>query len=143
MGERGNEIYHENNKNIQPRLGFAWDPFRNGRTSIRGAYALFVDQPITNVVVGTAANPPLAIPLTVSGAIRLDNAIDLARAAGFAPNTVDHGFDNAYLQSWNLNIQREVLTDLAVMAGYFGSKGTHLTLARNLNQPIDGARPYR
>ena len=27
------------------------------------------------------------------------------------------------------------------MAGYFGSKGTHLTLARNINQPVNGVRP--
>ena len=28
------------------------------------------------------------------------------------------------------------------MAGYFGSKGTHLILQRNINQPVDGVRPY-
>ena len=56
--------------------------------------------------------------------------------------TVDHGFDNAYMQSWNLNVQREFLPGLAVMAGYFGSKGTHLILRRNINQPVDGVRPF-
>ena len=57
-------IYHQNNKNFQPRLGFAWDPFKDGKTSVRGAYAIFVDQPMTSVVTGTSGNPPLAIPLT-------------------------------------------------------------------------------
>ena len=82
-------IYHQNNKNFQPRLGFAWDPFNNGKTSVRGAYAILVDQPMTSVVTGTSGNPPLAMPLTFSGPIRLDNAISLARAAGLAPRTVD------------------------------------------------------
>jgi hypothetical protein len=72
----------------------------------------------------------------------LDNAIDLAQATGLAPATVDHGYDNAYLQSWNFNVQRELLPGVVLMAGYFGSKGTHLTLQRNINQPIDGARPF-
>jgi hypothetical protein len=139
---RGGGIYHQNNKNFQPRLGFAWDPFKDGKTSVRSAYAIFVDQSITNVVVGTSGNPPLANPLTYAGPITLQNAINLAQAAGLAPVTVDHGFDNAYLQSWNLNLQRELLSGLSVMAGYFGSKGTHLTIARNINQPVDGARPY-
>ena len=143
MGQEGKLIYHQNNRNFQPRLGFAWDPFRDGRTSVRGAYAIFVDQPITNVVVGTAGNPPLATPLTVAGTVRLDNAIDLAQAAGLAPATVDHGFDNTYLQSWNFNVQRELRPGLALMAGYLGSKGTHLTLTRNINQPINGVRPFR
>ena len=70
----------------------------------------------------TATNPPLAIPLTFTGTIRLDNAINLAGAAGLAPQSINHGFDNAYMQSWNLNVQREVTRSLAVMAGYFGSR---------------------
>jgi len=142
LGQGLDDIYHQNNKNLQPRLGFAWDPFKDGKTSVRGAYAIQVDQPMTSVVTGTSGNPPLAIPLAVTGTIRFENAIDLAQAAGLAPVTVDHGFDNAYLQSWNLNVQREFFSGLAVMAGYFGSKGTHLILRRNINQLVNGARPY-
>ena len=142
LGQGGEEIYHQNNRNFQPRLGFAWDPFKDGKTSVRGAYAVLVDQPMTSVVTGTSANPPLAIPLTFAGTIRFENAIDLAQAAGLAPVTTDRGFNNAYMQSWNLNVQRELSHGLAVMAGYFGSKGTHLILRRNINQPLGGIRPY-
>ena len=142
LGQQDHPIYKQNDKNLQPSFGFAWDPFRDGKTSVRSAYAVFVDQPITNVVVGTAANPPLASPLTVSGSVGFETAINLAQAVGLAPMTVDHRFRNAYLQSWNFNLQRQVVPSLALMAGYIGSKGTHLTLARNINQPIDGVRPY-
>lgn len=142
VGTHINEIYQQNNKNFQPRLGFVWDPSRRGRTVVRGAYGILVDQPMTSVASGRSANPPLATPLTYSGPIRLDNAIDVARAAGLAPQTVDHGFTNAYLQSWNLNVQQELTSDLAMMVGYFGSKGTHLILRRNINQPVDGVRPF-
>lgn len=137
------KIYLENNHNFQPRLGFAWDPFKRGKTVVRAAYAVLVDQPMTSVVTGASANPPLATPLTFTGPVRLDNAINLARPAGLAPQTVDHGFDNAYLQSWNLNLQHEVTTKLAVMIGYFGSKGTNLITRRNINQPVNGVRPYQ
>lgn len=142
VGAQIDEVYHQNNTNFQPRLGFAWDPFKTGKTSVRAAYSIQVDQPMTSVVTALAANPPLAIPLTFSGAIRFDNALNLAQAAGLAPQTVDHGFDNAYLQSWNLNAQREVLRDLVLSLGYFGSQGTHLITRRNINQPINGVRPY-
>ena len=136
------DIYRQNNKNLQPRLGFAWDPFKTGKTSIRGAYAVLVDQPMTNLVIGTAGNPPLGVPLTFAGTVRFENAIDLAQAAGLAPISVDRGFVNAYMQSWNLNVQRVLPGDLAAMAGYFGSKGSRLILRRNINQPLAGVRPF-
>jgi hypothetical protein len=97
---------------------------------------------MTSVVTGTAGNPPLATPLTYTGNITFEDAIGLARAAGLAPATVDKNFTNAYLQSWNFNVQRELPGDVALMAGYLGSKGTHLILRRNINQPIDGVRPF-
>src|SRR6185503_892280 len=142
VGDQIDEVYQQNNKNVQPRVGFAWDPFGDGKTSVRAAYALQTDQPMTSVVIGTSTNPPLAIPLTFSGAIKLDNAINLARPAGLAPQSIAHDFDNAYLQSWNLNVQRELFRNLAITVGYFGSKGTHLISRRNLNQPINGLRPF-
>ena len=142
LGQGVEDIYQQNNKNFQPRLGFAWDPFKDGKTSVRGAYAVLVDQPMTSVVTDTAANPPLAIPLTFTGTIRFENAIDLAQAAGLAPATVDRGFDNAYMQSWNLNVQREFVSGLAINGRLLRVQRHALILRRNINQPVDGVRPY-
>jgi hypothetical protein len=97
---------------------------------------------MTSVVTALTANPPLATPLTFSGVVGFDNALNLAQAAGLAPQTVDPDFTNAYVQSWNVNVQHELMPDLAVMVGYFGSKGSRLILRRNLNQPVNGVRPF-
>ncbi|HEX3183799.1 MAG TPA: hypothetical protein VHQ94_03330, partial [Pyrinomonadaceae bacterium] len=142
VGSGVDKVYKENNKNFQPRLGIAWDPFGDGKTSVRAAYSLLADQPVTNVVTPLTSNPPLATPLTITGAVTFQNAVLLAGAAGLAPNNVDANFDNAYVQQWNLNIQREVGRDFGVTIGYFGTKGTHLRISRNINQPINGVRPF-
>src|SRR6266571_6857378 len=62
--------------------------------------------------------------------------------SGRGPAWLTRDFDNAYVQSWNLNLQREITPGLGVMIGYFGSKGTHLLIVRNLNQIISGVRPF-
>lgn len=142
VGSGIDQIYHTNNKNIQPRLGIAWDPFGDGKTSVRAAYSILADQPVTNLVTGASGNPPLATPLTFTGTIKLSNAVTVAKASGLAPATVDHGFDNAYIQSWNVNVQRELTPSLGLTVGYFGSKGTHLRISRNINEFRNGARPF-
>jgi hypothetical protein len=145
-------VYHTNWRNFHPRLGFAWDPFKNGKTSVRGAYAILADQPVTNLVTGNATNPPFAFTLALppNSTTQLFNATDPGHAvpgSTVSPSSSDPRFNNAYVQSWNLNVQREVAPGLAVSAGYFGSRGTHLRLTRNLNQTflnsaLNAVRPF-
>jgi hypothetical protein len=141
QGGPRDKIYGNKN-NFQPRVGVIWDPWDDGRTSIRAAYARLSDQPVTNVVTPTAGNPPLVTPLTFTGPIRLANALETAGPAGLAPSSVDQDFRNPIIQSWNLNIQREIWKDTALMVGYFGSKGDHLRVSRNINQFVNGVRPF-
>jgi hypothetical protein len=143
-------VYHTNSKNFQPRLGFAWDPFKDGKTSIRGAYAILADQPITNLVTGNASNPPFAtsVALPANSTTHLFDATNAAvPGSTVSPSSSDPEFDNAYIQSWNVNVQREVRQGFAVTVGYYGSKGTHLRLTRNLNQiflnaALNPVRPF-
>jgi hypothetical protein len=142
VGQGGRDKLYGNKSNYQPRVGVVWDPFRDGRTSIRAAYALLSDQPVTNLVSPTAGNPPNVTPLTFTGPIRLDNALAVAGPAGLAPSSVDAGFRNPRIQTWNLNVQRELAKNFGLMVGYFGSKGDHLRISRNINQFVDGLRRY-
>jgi hypothetical protein len=142
VGEGRPKIYEENNRNFEPRLGIVWDVTHDGNTVLRAAYAHTVDQPGTTAVRDTAANPPFAVPLTASGTISLLNAIETTRPGGLAPATIDPRYRNASLRSWNVNLQRQLARTIAATVGYLGSRGSNLRLSRNLNQPVNGVRPF-
>lgn len=129
------EPYQQNNKLFQPRLGFAWDLFHDGKTVLRAGYAYQVDEPITGMVTGLTSNPPFALPISVaanpiSGLPALFNGTPASIAPAFTiPN-----FQDADVQSWNVNIQQELTHSTSMMIGYFASKGTHLEIDQNINQ---------
>jgi hypothetical protein len=138
-----------------PRFGFAWDPFGNGKTSIRGGYGIFYDTPRLVAYNSIANRQPFSVGTTVSNPLSLTNpygnAPNVASAllqyiqgvpsgttnyqfvTPVALNNIDPGFTNGYVQQWNFNLQRELVRDFALTAAYVGSKGTHLQILEEVN----------
>src|SRR5206468_5080368 len=137
----GIDQIHKNGNDLQPRVGIIWSPAGDGRLAIRGAYAVMINQGNTGIVAGSTANPPLATPLNVAGNVRLDSALATAAASGLAPTSTNPNFDPARIQSWNVNVEREIGA-IGLMAGYFGSYGDRLRISLNINQFVNGVRPF-
>src|SRR5262249_34491201 len=131
-------LYQQNKKNFEPRLGFAWDVFHNGKTVLRSGYGWAVDQ--TLPITQPAQNPPFVnASRFATNNVKFSSLETLsadAAAAGASVNTVAQNLKNGYVQTYNLNIQQEITPSTALMIGYFGSKGTHLRQNINLNQPF-------
>lgn len=130
------QVYQTNNTNFQPRLGFAWDPWGDGRTSVRAGYAILTQQPVTNIASALTQNPPFATPLAAASST---SSITLeappASPKTVSPVTINPTFKDAYAQDWNLTIQRQVTGTIGMQIAYVGSKGTHLQQVLNENQP--------
>jgi hypothetical protein len=136
-GRPANSEYGQN-LNYEPRLGFAYDLFGTGKTVVRGGYAYLVDQPVSGVVTALASNPPFstAVSYNSATAIPLSNLYNSAKLSGISLYMVNPNYKNAYIESFNLNVQQALPWGLVSSLGYYGSLGRHLEIESNANQVV-------
>jgi hypothetical protein len=146
----GNKVVQAPKGDFAPRIGLAWDPFKKGKTSIRVGYGMYYDQVLNGTYeqnIGT--NPPYQETFSVSAISggsaattpRLDqpvpSGIPVAAGASLTPlsiRAIQPNWKDPYMQHWSAEWQQQFGTKSLVSIGYFGSKGTHLIGAFELNE---------
>jgi len=140
----GTSALTENNAKwlFSPRIGIAWDPRGNGKTSIRAAFGTYYDiqDDFTTILLGT---PPFNNTLTFNNQPFLSNipvipgAVQLPTCGapgaplappgcaqitprGFMPN-----FKTPTAEEWNLTIEQQITKDTSFRISYVGSEGFH------------------
>jgi hypothetical protein len=154
-GQFGRVVTDPDYNNLAPRFGFAWDPFGNGKTSIRGGYAIFYDEPSLNAQNDANNVTPFSYSVEYTDG-SFDNPFLGREAQNIFPASaankdvpfptplftivLDKKFITTYTQNFSLTVEREVLKNTLVRLGYVGTKATHLKSEYDQNAPIYNPR---
>lgn len=133
--------------NPAPRIGFAWDPKGDGKMAIRGGYGMFFEH--TNGNEGNTESLEGSAPFSLNASqFNINGYGNIGGGGLLFPLSVTSIPEKAiwpYVQQWHLDVQKEFPGHFVATVSYVGSKGTHLTQQRNINQlhPVpSSANPY-
>lgn len=139
--------FQPDRNNFAPRVGLAWTLGEDEATVVRAGYGVYYDQ--SPLAPGEALyfNSPYfdnniffslpGLPLTLSNPFPSFFPFPLPDSA----LAIQRDLRTAYMQHWNLNVQRELGRNSVLEVGYVGSKGTKLLTARDINQPSPSILP--
>lgn len=131
-----------NTFNFDPRIGIAWDPFRDHKTSIRAGFGIFHEELAARTFLNAYSEDPPSntVVLNAPGSFALfPNPAECAPACT-PPYGAVYGLNytasvSPYVMQYNLTVQREVGKGMVASLGYIGAQGVHLYSQQNYNTP--------
>lgn len=124
--------------NFDPRIGFAYDPFADHKTSIRGGFGLFHDVISPSIYwAALTSTPPWANYIQFGATY--PNPITASTANPIPALSPGWDYNNnttPYMIQYNLNVQRDLGAGTVLSVGYVGSRGVHLFVGSEQNPVV-------
>ena len=126
-------------KDWEPRIGFAWDPFKNGKSSVRGGFGMFDVLPMpAQLGGGLDSSSPFAEKVNIGDPGTLINTFPTKVNSLPPGNTgayylMDFNPKRPLVLQWNLSIERQLTSSTTLGIGYVGSRGEHLWIQSDAN----------
>lgn len=149
----GGQFFGKDFNNFAPRFGFAFDPKGDGKMAIRGNFGIFYDRAVGavfNSIDGSTPGFSQAVPVfpnsTSGNDVRFSDAypspgqpaapvLTLPTTRSTALYLAAANLRTGYVESYALNIQRQLFRSTVLQVGYVGNRGVKLFMDQDVNQP--------
>ncbi|HTW48746.1 MAG TPA: carboxypeptidase-like regulatory domain-containing protein [Acidobacteriaceae bacterium] len=122
-----------------PRFGFAWDLFGNGRTAVRGGAGLYhslLDALDYRLDQTAPFNTAYSIKGATVASLDIVPGGTLPSSTLVTPSTVQTNLFTPAVVEWRLRVEQQLAPHTTLMVGYAGSHGYHQILSEDQNEPV-------
>jgi hypothetical protein len=143
----GQHVSNNDNKDFAPRIGIAWDPFGDGKTSVRAGYGIFYDATLVGTFEQNVFNdPPFTTSVSIAKAPFTNPSGGNLNISANPPAFGGSGsaafialpWHTPYTQQWSLDVQRQLKKDMMIDIGYYGNNAHHLLGVVDINEVRPG-----